>query len=315
MRDAFAPLFAAAKGNPARTRRYRHKAVPSPLLQRRLIFVTGKGGAGKSTVALALAGVAARRGMRTIVADMNGAGEQHEHQLAPNLFSLSIDPQSAMEEYLSVKVGGTAGQILGQSRMFSAFAMATPGMRELLSLGKIWELAQPTRRTRDAEPYDLTVVDAPASGHGAALLRTPRTFAEIARVGPVASQASAIAQTLANRDFTAIVAVATPEDLAVAETLELDEALQRERLNLDMVVLNQRHPDRFDEHDLELLRPLASAPAVQLALASELRARSEAKQAGRLQRHFGERLQSLPFLFVPRLAGPELELLGEGLSL
>jgi anion-transporting ArsA/GET3 family ATPase len=291
--------------------------VPSSLLQRRLIFVTGKGGVGKSTVAMAVAGVAARRGMRTIVADMNGAGEEHEQQLAPNLFTLSIEPQRAMEEYLSVKVGGTAGQILGQSRMFSAFAMATPGMRELLSLGKVWELAQTQRRTPGAEPYDLTVVDAPASGHGAALLRTPRTFAEIAKVGPIASQASTIAQSLADRDFTAIVAVAIPEELAVAETLELDEALQRERLHLDLLVLNQRHPDRFDERELELLRgwdPIA-APAARLALAADLRARSEAKQAARLEEQFGERLRSLPFLFEPEIGTAELERLGEALAL
>lgn len=291
--------------------------MPSSLLQRRLIFVTGKGGVGKSTVAMAVAGVAARRGMRTIVADMNGAGEEHEQQLAPNLFTLSIEPQRAMEEYLSVKVGGTAGQILGQSRMFSAFAMATPGMRELLSLGKVWELAQTQRRTPGAEPYDLTVVDAPASGHGAALLRTPRTFAEIAKVGPIASQASTIAQSLADRDFTAIVAVAIPEELAVAETLELDEALQRERLHLDLLVLNQRHPDRFDERELELLRgwdPIA-APAARLALAADLRARSEAKQAARLEEQFGERLRSLPFLFEPEIGTAELERLGEALAL
>jgi anion-transporting ArsA/GET3 family ATPase len=289
--------------------------MPTPLLQRRLIFVTGKGGVGKSTVAMAVGQVAARRGKRTLVADMNGAGEQHERQLAPDLFTLSIDPQRAMEEYLTVKVGGTAGQILGQSRIFSAFAMATPGMRELLSLGKVWELAQTRRRTPGAQPYDLTIVDAPASGHGAALLRTPRTFAEIAKVGPIASQASAIAATLNDRDFTAIVAVAIPEDLAVTETLELDEALQRERLNIDAVVLNQRHPDRFDEGDLTALRLLAAAPAARLAVAAEIRARLESEQAARLEQHFGARLQSLPYLFTPQLGAEELELLGRELEL
>jgi anion-transporting ArsA/GET3 family ATPase len=291
--------------------------VPSPLLNRRLIFVTGKGGVGKSTVAIALAGVAAARGMRTIIADMNGTGEEHEQQLTPNLFTLSIDPQRAMEEYLTVKVGGTAGQILSQSRMFSAFAMATPGMRELLSLGKVWELAQERRRTSGAEPYDLTVVDAPASGHGVAMLRTPRTFAEIAKVGPIASQADAIAQTLADREFTAIMAVAVPEDLAVTETLELDEALQRERLNLDLVVLYQCHPDRFDEGDRTTLRGCdqITAPAVRLALAADLRARSESGQTARLASHFGERLRKLPFLFAPELGADELEQLGQGLAL
>jgi anion-transporting ArsA/GET3 family ATPase len=290
-------------------------AVCEPLLQRRLIFVTGKGGVGKSTVAMALARAAASRGKRTIVADMNGTGDEHERELGPQLFTLSIDPQRAMEEYLALKVGGTAGQVLGQSRLFSAFAMATPGMRELLSLGKIWELAQTRRRTPDAKPYDLTIVDAPASGHGAALLRTPRTFAEIAKVGPIARQADAIAQTLLDRDFTAIVAVTIPEDLAVSETLELDEALQRERLNLDAVLLNQRHPDRFDQGDLTALRLLAAAPAARLAVAADARAQAEGEQAARLQRRFGERVTSLPFLFVPQIGTAELDQLAAELDL
>ena len=70
-----------------------------------------------------------------------------------------------MEEYLRVKAG-PIGQALGSSRLFQAFAMATPGMRELLSIGKVWELAQLDRRTRGAAPYDLVIVDAPATGHG-----------------------------------------------------------------------------------------------------------------------------------------------------
>src|SRR5437588_2883110 len=84
------------------------------LLDKRLIFVTGKGGVGKSTVATALGLVGARRGLRTIVVELaaqehvQGIFEHHgEHflevELAPGLFTISIDPQHAMEEYLRVK--------------------------------------------------------------------------------------------------------------------------------------------------------------------------------------------------------------------
>src|SRR5579859_6287498 len=90
-------------------------AVPR-LLDRRLIFVTGKGGVGKSTVAIALGIVAARQGLRTIVAELGGqdrirqtfhhVGETFEEvQLADRLFTISIEPQLAMEEYLKVKTG------------------------------------------------------------------------------------------------------------------------------------------------------------------------------------------------------------------
>ena len=122
------------------------------VLDKRLLFVTGKGGVGKSTVAVALGLLAARRGLRTIVAELasqervQGLFSETEREqfreleLAPRLFTISIDPQQAMEEYLRVKAG-TLGQALGSSRLFQAFAMATPGMRELLSIAKVWELA------------------------------------------------------------------------------------------------------------------------------------------------------------------------------
>src|SRR5262249_36924201 len=139
------------------------------LLDKRLIFVMGKGGVGKSTVSIALGLLAARRGLRCIVVELAAQervqrtfeqdGELfQEVEIEPGLFTISIDPQHAMEEYLRIKAG-PLGHALSASRMFQAFAMATPGMRELLSVGKIWELAQLQRRTRGAAPYDVVVVD------------------------------------------------------------------------------------------------------------------------------------------------------------
>ncbi|HEX3802870.1 MAG TPA: ArsA-related P-loop ATPase [Solirubrobacteraceae bacterium] len=294
-----------------------------PLFRRRLIFVTGKGGVGKTTVALALGLAAARSGLRTIVADLNGEGDPQETEIAPKLFRISVDPQSAMEEYFVVKLPGAAGQALRQSRLFSAFAMATPGMRELLCMGKLWELAQLERRTRDAAPYDLVIVDAPASGHGAAILRTPRTFAEIARVGPIANQAQTIAGTIADPDFTAVVAVSTPEEMPVNETLQLHEALASvpDPLEFQAVILNARYPDRFTAVEAaSLTEALAVRPVPQdrtsiyVALAEYARATREAAQERRLRDAFGERLLVLPFLFEPRLQLPQLKLLAQELE-
>lgn len=296
-----------------------------------MIFVTGKGGVGKSTVAIALGVVAARRGLRTIVAELASqervrqtfaqSGETFEEvQLADGLFTISIDPESAMEEYLRVKTG-PVGQALGSSRLFQAFAMATPGMRELLSIGKVWELAQFERRTRGAEPYDLVIVDSPAAGHGVGILRTPRTFAEIARVGPIAHQAKTIAATIADREFTAVAAVATAEEMPVSETLWLRDALAEDEIPLDAVIVNARYPERFSRSErtrLQRARAKAQSPLANVALGAALsehaRASTQTEQLQRLRDGLARELVELPYLFAEEIGQLELGLLADALD-
>jgi anion-transporting ArsA/GET3 family ATPase len=306
-------------------------SLVSGLLDKRLIFVTGKGGVGKSTVAIALGMLGARSGLRTIVVELAaqdrvrtalaGAGEHPvpfvERELAPGLFTISIDPQHAMDEYLRVKVG-SVGHLLGSSKLFQAFAMATPGMRELLTVGKVWELAQLQRRTRGAAPYDLVVVDAPASGHGLSILRTPRTFAEIARVGPIAHQGRAIATTIADPKFTAVIAVARLEEMPVTETLILRDGLAADGLALHDVIVNAVYPARFDADEVAQLRqaaedatsPLARA-AIRAAVSEHDRMTNQQRQLARLADGIGERLVELPFVFADHLGRPELERLAD----
>jgi anion-transporting ArsA/GET3 family ATPase len=225
-----------------------------------------------------------------------------------------------MEEYLRVKTG-RLGNALGSSKLFGAFAMATPGMRELLSIGKIWELAQLQRRTRGADTYDLVVVDAPASGHGVGVLRTPTTFAEIARVGPIAQQGRTIATTIADRTFTGFVVVATAEEMPVNETLALRDALAEEQLALDAVIVNARYPERFQAAELTPLRealahvqsPLARA-ALRAALSEHARLTVQLGQQARLRELMGTPLLELPFVFADQLARPALELLADSLE-
>jgi anion-transporting ArsA/GET3 family ATPase len=304
--------------------------VPT-LLDKRLIFVIGKGGVGKSTVASALGVLGARRGLRTMIAELSGQqrvqrmfdryGPSFEElQLAPGLFTISIDPEHAMDEYLQVKAGAL-GHVLASSRLFQAFAMATPGMRELLSIGKVWELAQSHRRTEGAAPYDLVIVDAPATGHGVGLLRTPRTFADIARVGPIAHQGRTIADTISDQRFTGVVAVATPEEMPVNETLSLCEALEREQLAIDLIVLNALYPVRFDQTETDQLadaldRARSPLPrsALRAALAEHARAQTQREQQARLQAGLNGRLVELPYVFADQLGPLEVETLADALG-
>ena len=305
----------------------------SGLFDRRLIFVTGKGGVGKSTVAISLGLVAARRGLRTIVAELHSqervqdsfarhGARFEELELAPGLFTISIEAERAMDEYLQVKAG-PLGHAVSSSRLFQALAMATPGMRELLSMGKVWELAQLQRRTRGAAPYDLVIVDAPATGHGVGILRTPKTFADIARVGPIAHQGRQIASMIYDRRLTAVVAVATPEEIPVNETLSLRESLTHENLALELVIVNGVYPGRFAddevgslEHAFECSEDALARAAVRAALSEHVRVETQRTQLDRLRAglNLDGRVAELPFVFTENLDRPELERLADQLE-
>jgi anion-transporting ArsA/GET3 family ATPase len=190
--------------------------------------------------------------MRAIVAEVAArddvtrafAGERDvapftERELPGGLHHISIEPELAMQEYLVDQLPVRAlADVLVASRVFTYLTAATPGLRELLTIGKVWELAQPDRRTPGAHPYDVVVLDAPATGHGVAILSAPRTFAEAARVGPVARQGGKIHTMLADSDRTGVVAVSLPEEMPVNETLALRESLREQMgLDLDLVVV------------------------------------------------------------------------------
>lgn len=297
----------------------------SGLLDKRLVFVTGKGGVGKSTVAIALGLAAARRGRRTMVAELAG---QHrvsdaldgavatfeETRLAEGLYTISIDANGALREYLRLRAG-PLGEFLGSSRMFAYFAAATPGMRELLQIGKVWELAQLDRRAKAAGGYDLVVVDAPASGHGAGMLRTPRTFSDLARVGPIAHQGRRIDEMIRDPRRTGIVAVALAEEMPVTETLALRAELRAELgHDLDLVVVNALVPRLFSQRDAELLEralehggSALAREALRVALSTHLRAADQRKQVRRLARGVPVRPVPLPFVFAPAIGRDQLE--------
>jgi anion-transporting ArsA/GET3 family ATPase len=283
------------------------------LLARRLLYVSGKGGVGKSTVAAALGLLAARRGGRTVVAEVHRRSDVEHAVTSAGVDHVSIDPEAAMEEYLVDQLPVKAlADVLTSSRAFTYLAAATPGLRELLTAGKVWELAQDERRTPGAEPYDHVVVDAPATGHGLAVLATPRTFAETASVGPIARQAGIIDAMLSDPARTAVVAVTTPEELPINETLLLRDEL-REQMGLDLAlcVINAVRADRFSSADADALAAAPDSPAVRAALRAHGLARAQRAQVARLRRALG----GVPTVSVPFCAhGADLEAIAHRLE-
>jgi anion-transporting ArsA/GET3 family ATPase len=206
--------------------------------------------------------------------------------------------------------------ILARSRAFDVLATATPGMRELLTVGKVWELTQRPRRTPGVQPYDLVILDAPASGHAAALLGAPRTFASIANVGPVARQGAAIDRMLRDRRATGVIAVATPEQMAVSETLDLRRTLAESLdIALEGVVVNRVLPARFSAADARTLASAPDGPPVRSARWFAARARAQRAQMARLRRGLrGMPAMTLPFLFADDLSRAQVENLARKLE-
>ena len=323
-------------------------ATMASLLARKLIVVTGKGGTGKTTVASALGLLAARGGLRTIVAEL---GDQHrlptlfghpppsragaEVELEPGLWSASIDPEEALFKWLRTLGGRISVRMLATSSTFQYFAAAAPGAKELVSLVEVRELCErPDRGERAREGatggagnYDLVVLDAPATGHALAMLRSPETFGAIVRAGPLAEQARTIRTMLEDPSRSAYLAVTQGTEMAVSETLELEEGLRRHLdRDLDAVVVNGTMPRRFTRQELDRIsRATAedalthrgrSAPLVE----SASRAAHTVFERGLVQRSQIARLRRQRFaegkppvlITIPFLFTPEMDLAGVG---
>jgi anion-transporting ArsA/GET3 family ATPase len=302
------------------------------LFDKRLVFVTGKGGVGKSTVAVSLGLAAAQRGKRAIVCEI-GSQEHasrffkraevgfHEVELEEDLWAISIDPDESMREYVLLQLKVRAMRdMLFKSRVFTYLTAATPGLTELVTIGKIWELAQPDRKVKKGRNYDLVIVDAPATGHGIGFLQTPRTFANIARVGPIHSQAEELHRFITDKEATGTAIVALPEEMPVNETAGLERDLREEiGVAVDRVYMNALYPERFGKGEAsELERALEEAEgparaAVRAALSEYRRSRSQRDQLQRLKQAMSVPVKTLPFIFKPQLDVPSLERLAGAL--
>ncbi len=295
-----------------------HPAHP-PISQRRLCFVLGKGGAGKSTVSAALGLAGAAEGKRTLVIEVaaqhqvsrffHAPSPHHRHrdrevELAPGLWGISIDPQHATEEYLAgqLKVRPVV-EMLTRSRAFGHFTAAAPGLAELVTLGKIWSLAVALRPADGVPVWDRLIVDCPATGHGIALLETAQNVEELAGGGPIRDQAHRIQEVVAHPAATGILLVARPDELSVTEAVEATATLRGHALPVAAAVLNGVREPRFADDEAPALQELTT-PGHPEAVVTAARAALRHLDHQRRDAGFVERLRTetgLPLVQVPHL--------------
>ncbi len=294
-------------------------SIDPACFDKRLLYVTGKGGVGRTTVTTALGVAAAARGRRTLICEVSdqdrvstafaAADEQRgaaPGELAESLWATSVDTGEALEEWLGRQLGSAAlVRTLTRSQAFQYFVAAAPGARELITIGKVYDLVEGSGD--GTGPYDLVIVDAPASGHGIAMLETPATFGQIARVGTVRRQAEKIRALLTDPERTGYLAVTLPEETPVNETLEVETAVSSAvGTELDAIIVNavRAQPLALEEaravrsvHDAEPPGPTRSALAA--ALRAHDRARDQHAQVDRLRSRGRAPVLTLPFLEDP----------------
>ena len=247
----------------------------------RLVVVTGKGGTGKTTVAAGLAVAAAGRGRRVLVVEVEArqglAGlfgredlGHRETRVGDQISALAVDPDESLREYLERYGFGPLARLLSWAHLNRFITAAAPGLGDVLLVGKVWEAS--TRQGPGGGPaYDLVVLDAPPTGRVVPFLRAPETVAELARVGPIRTQADRVRALLDDPGRTAVVLTCLPEELPVTETLEGVAALRGAGLPVGGVVANRVTRDRLGGR-AGRLAGLARDPAPLAKVAAEAEA-------------------------------------------
>ncbi len=296
----------------------------------RFVFVTGKGGVGKTSVAAARAIAYAKEGKRVLIAMCNAKERLSDLfasapigadivVVAPNISAVNMDPARAMEEYgmLALRSKMLYG-ILFDNKFVRAFFKAVPGIQEWTLLGKAW--FHTTEILPDGSPrFDVVILDAPATGHGLDMLRVPKVIVDIVPPGLLRRDAERAYNMFKNPKESHVLLVTLPEELPVTETLELASALEKElQLPIGEIVVNGVLAPIFDEATGQLLEGTLGQGGVNpgdreidAAARRALRERLQARSIARLESEMHRSPRLLPFLLQGVNSPNDVALLAE----
>jgi anion-transporting ArsA/GET3 family ATPase len=290
-----------------------------PLLDRQLVFVTGKGGVGKTSITAALGMLAVQQGKRVLMCEVDAKGNLADffetnpmkfepREVQAGLFAMAMNTEESLKEYLALQLKVPLIARVGPlAKSFDFVATAAPGVKEILTVGKLcWEVRE--------RHYDIVLVDAPATGHVVAQLAAPQAINELVKVGVVRDQTNWMIDILSNPATTGAVIVAAPEEMPVSETIELAGRIQSETtVDLSGVIVNKVLPELFGRGEEEIFNQLCDEPYVgdlagavggpveDVLDAARLAVTLRRTRAEHLTRLRNELPRGLPLLYVPYL--------------
>jgi anion-transporting ArsA/GET3 family ATPase len=295
--------------------------LPLPELDtKRLVVVLGKGGVGRTTIAMSLAAHLAARGKRTLFYQANakdrlsallgGPPASEEIRLVrPNLWAVNTHPQAALHEYgvMVLRYEAVYRMVL-ENRVSQALIRAIPGLDDYAVLGKLWY--HTTEEVRGQRRFDTIVFDAPATGHAVTMLRIPHSILEAVPEGPLTRDAVKVRTLIEDPARTAAILVTLAEEMPTNETIELAGQLERgSGLRASGLIVNQVYPDHFPPGSMAA-RVLAALLGEAGAARDPLVARARLSAARRaLNQRYLERLARelpLPTALIPKIFVPQL---------
>ena len=301
------------------------KAGMTALTDLTLVVVSGKGGVGRTTVTAALATAAAAVGKRVLIATSSPADRVGAlfgrpavgaavTSVAPGIDAVNITPEGAIHEYgLLTLRSELVTRALFENRAARAFLNAVPGLDAYALLGKAWW--HTTEQLNGRRRYDLVLLDGPASGHAALMLRIPDAIVAAMPKGPLARDATAIQSLLRDPRRAAFLIVTLAEELPAREAIELATVARGElALPLGPLVVNAMPSEAATAPALEPLLdrvPVHSPdgdswnPALMATLRLAAGARAQRRMADHIVAQLRERL-SLTIVPLPRLPTPEV---------